>query len=200
VSTSSTRLPSLPTKSYSLLVRTSLAISLTTSTDDGPLLVSHTEAVTDAPLTRHSSHSSHHSHSHTYSLSYDHSLSFTNSPTQPFLNSTVTARPTGLTSPHDTPDSHSPSSQAHKSLTVIIVASIGGTVALLFLALFARRAIVHSRIPRHNAVLTAAERAQLMREIAEYAESASRRQRHSLTVPPPPPYEHAPSYDALMPH
>lgn len=177
-------------------------MSLTTSTDDGTLpSLSHTENATDAPpLTRHPSYSSHYSYSQTYSLSYDYSPSYTNSPTQPFLNSPVTAPPTGLTSPHDFPDSHPPSSQAHKGLTVIIVASIGGTVALLLLVLCARRAIVHSRIPRHNAVLTVVERAQLMREIAEYAESASRRQRHSLTAPPPPPYEHAPSYDSLMPH
>jgi hypothetical protein len=199
VSTSPTHLPSLSTKPYSLLVRTSPAVSLTTSTDDGTLPL--TEATTDTPpLTRHLSHSSHHSHSLIYSLSYNHSPSFTNSPTQPILSSSVTAPPTGLTSPHDTPNTHIPSSQAHKGLTIIIVTSIGGTVALLFLALFARRAIVHSRIPRHNAVLTAAERAQLMREIAEYAESASRRQGYSLTAPAPPPYEHAPSYDTLMPH
>ena len=195
----STSFSSLPTKFYSLLVRTSSAASLTTSTDDGtPPSIFHTENA--PPLTRHSSHSSLHSHSHTDSLSYDPSPSFTNSLTQPFLNSPVMAPPTGLTSPHDSPDSHPPSSQAHKSLTVIIVAAIGGTVALIFLVLCARRAIVHSRIPRHNAVLTIDERAQLMREIAEYAESASRRQHHSLTAPPPPPYEHAPSYDSLMPH
>lgn len=193
--------PSLPTKSYSLSVRTSPAASLpTTSTDVGSLSSlssSHTDIVTAAsPPIRHSSLSSHHSDSQTHSLSYDHSLSFANSPTHPFLSTPAPSPPTGLTSPHDTPYSHPPSSQAHKSLTVIIFAFIGGTVALLFLALFARRAIAHIRLPRHTAVLTVAERAQLAREIAEYTESATRRQRHSLTGPPPPPYEHAPSYDS----
>ncbi|KAH9060974.1 hypothetical protein EDB87DRAFT_1613044 [Lactarius vividus] len=161
-----------------------------TSTDDDTLpsrSSSFPEATTAVPPhTKHSSHSAHHSplrtHSHIHS----------------FLN--PLAPTAGLTSPHDSPPSHHPSSQAHKGLTVIVFASIGGVIGLFLLALCTRRAIVHCRMPRHTVVLTVAERAQLVQEIAEYAESASRRQRHSLTGPPPPPYEHAPSYDSLTPH
>lgn len=187
------------------MVCISLAASLpVTSTDHVSLpnlSSSHTEAAIAAPpLTGHSSHFPHRSHSHTQSLSYDHILSIANSPTHTLFNPLATEPPTGLTSPHDLPGSHLPSSQAHQSLIVAIFGSIGGTVALLFLVLCARCAVIHSRIPRHNTALTVTGRAQLVREIAEYAEYASRRQRHSLTVPPPPPYEHAPSYDSLMPH
>ncbi|KAI9467161.1 hypothetical protein BJY52DRAFT_1182622 [Lactarius psammicola] len=163
-----------------------------TSTDDDSL-PSRSNSPADAatatpPHAKHSSHPAHHSSSHAHS------------PTRSFLNPPAAAPTTGLTSPHDSPPSPHPSGQTHKSLTVIIFASIGGVVGLLFLALCTRRAIAYCRMPRHSAVLTVAERAQLVQEIAEYAESASRRQRHSLTGLPPPPYEHAPPYDSLAPH
>ncbi|KAN0135061.1 hypothetical protein V8E53_006952 [Lactarius tabidus] len=92
--------------------------------------------------------------------------------------------------------SSSPSSYAHKLFTIIF-ASIGGTLALLFLVLCVRRLIIHSRIPRQNIVLTDAGRARIVQEIAE-CEAASQRYWHSRK-PPPPPYEHAPSYDLLVP-
>ncbi|KAF8265860.1 hypothetical protein EI94DRAFT_1734370 [Lactarius quietus] len=93
--------------------------------------------------------------------------------------------------------SNSPSSHAHKRLSTIIFASIGGVIALVLLALCMRRLIIHSRIPRQNTVLTDEERARLVREIAE-CEAASRRY-WKCHGPPPPPYEHAPSYDLLPP-
>ncbi|KAH9045261.1 hypothetical protein EDB85DRAFT_2137344 [Lactarius pseudohatsudake] len=154
------------------ILATPVTSSPVTSTDDDSLpsrSSSPAETTTATPPhAKHSSHPAHHSPLRT------HSHSFLNPP----------APTTGLTSPHDSPPSDHPSSQAHKSLTVIVFASIGGVIALFLLAL----------------LLTIAERAQLVQEIAEYTESASRRQRHSLTVPPPPPYEHAPSYDSLAPH
>jgi hypothetical protein len=184
------------------ILATSAASLPVTPTDDDSLpshLSSPAEVVTAAPPhTRHSPHSPQHSHTHAYSFPYPHNT--THLATHSFLNPPAAEPTAGLTSPHDWPHSHPPSSQAHKGLTVIIFASIGGVIVLLFLALCARRAIVYCRTPRHNAVLTVAERAQLVREIAEYTESASRRQRHSLIGPPPPPYEHAPSYDSLTPH
>lgn len=98
---------------------------------------------------------------------------------------------------------NSPSRHAHSSFTIILV-SIGGVLGLVFLNLCIRRLIIHSRIPRQNTVLTDAERARIVQEIAE-CENASHRywQGHSrngsATGPPPPPYEHAPSYDLLAP-
>jgi hypothetical protein len=92
--------------------------------------------------------------------------------------------------------SNSQSSHVHTSFTIIF-ASIGSTLGLLFLVLCIRRIIIHSRIPRQNVVLTDAERARIVREIAE-CEAASHRYWNSRK-PPPPPYEHAPSYDLLAP-
>jgi len=98
---------------------------------------------------------------------------------------------------------NSPSSHAHNLFTIIL-ASIGGVLGITFIVLCVRRLIIHSRIPRQNTVLTVEERARLVREIAE-CEAASHRywQGHSrngsATGPPPPPYEHAPSYDLLAP-
>jgi len=176
----------------------------TTSTDEGSLPIlssSHSDAaIATPPLTRHSSHSFHHSFSHAHTLSYYPIPSFANRPTHSFLDPPAAALPTGLTSPHDFPHTNPPSSLAHKSFNVIMFASIGGIIALALLALCARRVIAHIRTPRHAAVLTAVERAQLEREIAEYTVSATRRQCHSLIGPPPPPYEHAPSYDSLVTH
>ncbi|KAH9179545.1 hypothetical protein EDB89DRAFT_490522 [Lactarius sanguifluus] len=174
------------------ILATPVASLPVTSTDDDSLpsrSSSPAEATTAAPPhAKHTSHPAHHPPLRT------HSHSFLNPPAAP------PAPTTGLTSPHDSPPSRHPSSQAHKGLTVIVFASIGGVIGLFLLALCTRRAIAHCRMPRHTVVLTVAERAQLVQEIAEYAESASRRQCHSLTGPPPPPYEHAPSYDSLTPH
>ena len=112
--------------------------------------------------------------------------------------------PTGLTSPHDTPPYYSPPyytppyalppdpDGAHNNVTVIIFASIGGTIGLIFLALFMRQAIAYCRSPRHNAALTAAARERLVREMAE---NVARQQRRSYPAPPPP-YERAPSYES----
>lgn len=92
--------------------------------------------------------------------------------------------------------SYTPSSHAH-TLFTIIATSIGGTLGLIFLVLCVRRLIIHSRIPRQNVVLTEAERARIVQDIAE-CEAASHRYWNSRK-PPPPPYEHAPSYDLLAP-
>lgn len=91
--------------------------------------------------------------------------------------------------------SNSLSNHAHKLFTIII-ASIGCTLGLLFLVLCVRRLIIHCRIPRQNVVLTDAERARIVQEIAE-CEAASHR--YWNFHKPPPPYEHAPSYDLLAP-
>lgn len=172
--------------SWAILTTPAASLPATSTDDSLPSRSSSPEEATSAapPPTRHSSHTAHHSSSYTHSSTHS------------FLNPPAAAPTTGLTSPHDTPYTHRPSSQAHKSLTVVIFASIGGVIVLFFLAFCARRAIVYSRMPRHSTVLTDAERARLVQEIAEITESASRRQRHSLTAPPPPPYEHAPSYDS----
>lgn len=169
---------------HSPLVHTSPVASLSAEStdDDDDLLPTATPT-----YTRHSSHSVHHTFSHVHSPTH----SFVNLPPE----STI-----GLTSPHDSLPFNPPSSHAHKSMTIIIFASIGGVIGLFFLALFTRRAIVHSRLPRHNVALTESVRAQIEQEIVECTEFASRRQRQSLTAPPPPPYEHAPSYDPMMPH
>jgi len=74
--------------------------------------------------------------------------------------------------------------------------AIGGIIALIFLALFTRQAIAYTRLPRQNMALTPAEREELAREMAGYAEMADRRRRSFL---PPPPYERAPPYE-FSPH
>ncbi|KAI9447892.1 hypothetical protein H4582DRAFT_1897014 [Lactarius indigo] len=179
------------------ILATPVASLPATSTDDDDSPPSRSSSLAEAataapPHAKHSSHPVHHppSFTHGYTHSYSHS----------FLNPPAAAPTTGLTSPHDSPPTNHPSNQTHKGLTVIVFASVGGIIGLFLLALCTRRAIVHCRMPRHTVVLTVAERAQLVQEIAEYAESASRRQRHSLTGPPPPPYEHAPTYDSLTSH
>lgn len=80
---------------------------------------------------------------------------------------------------------------------MIIFAAIGGIIGLVLLVLVTRRAVAYVRLPRRNAVLTAAEREQLVREMAGYTQSAIQRQSF---IPPPPPYEHAPSYELLTLH
>lgn len=216
----SLRLPFLPREFYLLVASkilftctSSAASLLAASTIDDTLPGTSSSPAEEAPTappphtTRRPLHSANHSlhsanHSHTYSHLHtpSHSRPYNTTHSHSFLNPLAAGPTSGLTSPHDLPHTHLRSSAAHKGLTVIAFATIGGFIAILFLALCARRAIAHCRTPRHTAVLTVAERAQLVREIAEYTESASRRQRHSMTVPPPPPYEHAPSYDSLTPH
>lgn len=114
----------------------------------------------------------------------------------------VIAAPLGPHASHVSLFAHHSNSLSSHSHKTTVFASIGGLIGLIFLALCVRRLIIHSRIPRQNTVLTDAERARIVREIAE-CESASRRywQCHSrtgsATGPPPPPYEHAPPYDLL---
>ncbi len=114
---------------------------------------------------------------------------------QPSLHLANPTPPTGLPSSYDPPPPVSASDPglAHKNLAVIVFATIGGIIGLIFLALFMRQAIAYHRLPRHDVALTAAEREQLVREMAE---AASRRRRQSCPIPPPP-YEHAPSYESL---
>jgi len=113
---------------------------------------------------------------------------------QPSLHLANPTPPTGLPSSYDPPPPVS-ASLAHKNLAVIIFATIGGITGLTFLALFIRQAIAYHRLPRHVVALTAADREQLVREMAE-AEAASWRRHQSCPIPPPP-YEHAPSYESL---
>lgn len=116
----------------------------------------------------------------------------------------VIAAPLGPHASHVSLYAHHSNSLSSHSYKTVIFTSIGSFIALVFLTLCVRRLIIHSRIPRQNTVLTDAERARIVREIAE-CESASRRywQSHSragsATGPPPPPYEHAPPYDLLAP-
>jgi hypothetical protein len=101
------------------------------------------------------------------------------------------------TSPHNSPLAFPPSGPGHQSITVYIFMIIGGIVGLILIALCTRQAVAYSRLPRHNTVMTVAEREQLVEEMAGYV---SRRRCESYLVAPPPPYEHAPSYESLTPH
>jgi hypothetical protein len=87
----------------------------------------------------------------------------------------------------------------HPTLPVIIFAAIGGITGLVLLALLTRHAIAYSRLPRRTTILTIAERQQLAREMASYAQLADRHQRQSF-MPSPPPYEPPPAYESLTPH
>jgi len=122
---------------------------------------------------------------HTHTRSHHHTHSFTQP--FPFLDPPSSVSPTGLTSPYNPPDRVFPSQHIHKNLVIIIFAAIGGTIALIFLALFTRQAIAYTRLPRQNMALTAAAREELAQEMAD------RRRRSFLT--PPPPYERAPPYE-----
>jgi len=77
---------------------------------------------------------------------------------------------------------------------------MGGVLGLVLFALCTRQAIAYTRSPRHNVVMTVTERQQLVQEMAGYSQMASRRERELCLVPPPPPYEPAPSYESLAPH
>jgi hypothetical protein len=155
-------------------------------------LSSHSPSSAEANLlpVRSPSYSSHTAHRH-----HAHNHSFTHS----FHHRPTSAPTLGLISPdeshpHPNPDLP-PSGRGHMNLTLAIFAAIGGVLGLIFLTLCARQAIAYSRSPRHNAPLTTVEREQLVREMAEYAETANRRERPSLSAPPPP-YERAPSYES----
>ena len=126
---------------------------------------------------------------------HHHVPSYHQFPTQSSLHRPTSVPSIGLTSPHDTPPYSSPTEPdgGHQNPTVIIFATIGGTIGLIFLALFMRQAIAYFRLPRHNAALTAAAREQLEREMAENATRGD--QRWSYPAPPPP-YERAPSYQS----
>ncbi|KAI0303940.1 hypothetical protein BC826DRAFT_980527 [Russula brevipes] len=149
-----------------------------------------TEDELEEPLSSHSLSSDeanhrHHVHNHSFSHSFHHR------PT-----SAPTLGPITPDEPH--PHSHAnlpPSDHGHMNLSLVIFAVIGGVLGLISLALCARQAIAYCRSPRHNAPLTTVEREQLVREMAEYAETANRRARPSLSAPPPP-YERAPSYES----
>ena len=114
---------------------------------------------------------------------------------QPSLHLANATSSTALPSSYDPPPPVSASDPglAHKNLTVIVFAAIGGIIGLIFLVLFMRQAIAYHRLPRQDVALTAADREELIREMAE---AASLRRRQSCPVPPPP-YEHAPSYESL---
>ncbi|KAN0126706.1 hypothetical protein V8E52_000346 [Russula decolorans] len=126
-----------------------------------------------------------------------HHIFYTHSFTRSFFDPPSSVPPTGLTSPHNSPDRVIPSQHIHKNLVIIIIAAIGGAIALIFLALFTRQAMAYTRLPRQNMALTAAEREELAQEMAGYAEMADRRRR--LFLSPPPPYERAPPYE-FSPH
>ncbi|KAI0000018.1 hypothetical protein BJV77DRAFT_1064155 [Russula vinacea] len=104
----------------------------------------------------------------------------------------LTTTPYWLSSPQNSP--HRVNDHNPKSLVALILAAIGGTIVLFFLALFTRQAIAYARLPRRNMELTAAAREELMQELAGCAD----RRRQSCLAPPP--YEHAPPYEALSPH
>lgn len=160
----------------------SLSRTPSPSTEFGSLASSSTKLDDTLSFT----HPHHHNH-----IFYTHSF------TQSFLDLPSSVPPTGLTSPHSSPDRVNPSQHIHKNLVIIIFAAIGGTIALIFLGLFTRQALAYTRLPRHNIALTAAEREELAREMAGYAEMADRQRRSFLT--PPPPYERAPPYDTNNP-
>ena len=119
---------------------------------------------------------------------------YTHSFAQPFTHSFTdppsSVSPTGLSSPQNSPHRVND----HKSLVALILAAVGGTIVLFFLALFTRQAIAYSRLPRRNMELTATAREELMQELAGCAD----RRRQSCLAPPP--YERAPPYEALSPH
>lgn len=166
--------------------RASSAVSLPATLTEGVRLPSSSFSTTDPrvlslPSTKHTT--------------YHHTPSHAHLPTQSYLHRPTSAPSIGLTSPHDTPPFSSPTDPegGHKGPTVVIFATIGGTIGLIFLALFMRQAIAYCRLPRHNAALTAATREQLVREMAE---NETRQQRRSYPAPPPP-YERAPSYESF---
>ncbi|KAI0268111.1 hypothetical protein BC834DRAFT_867942 [Gloeopeniophorella convolvens] len=179
--------------SLAILATPVAPLPATASTEDDPssthsLTSSHThEAVPPHPPPLRPTH---------------HNLSQSIHSTHPFAPQT-TSPTEGSTSPRPIPHRpplappHRPS---HKNLLPIILAVVGSVVGFILLALFTRRAIAFGRMPRPSTELTAAERAQLVREMAEYAVTADQHQRQSLAVPPPPPYERAPSYESLRTH
>ena len=133
----------------------------------------------------------------THSFTHHHTILYTHSFAQPYTLSfpdppNSVSPPTGLSSPQNSP--HRVNDHNPKSLVALILAAIGGTIVLFFLALFTRQAIAYARLPRRNMELTAAAREELMQELAGCAD----RRRQSCLAPPP--YEHAPPYEALSPH
>jgi len=161
-------------------------VCLAANTTDVDSLSSSTETSSPASSQTTYSHSTHHHHI-PFTPFFPHSFQFPS-----------TSAPS--TGPTSSPIAVPPSVQVHQSPTVYILIIVGGLLGLVLIALCTRQAITYTRSPRHNVAMTAAERQQLVQEIAGFAQMASRRQRESCWVSPPPPYERAPSYESSAPH